>query len=236
MQRTKIEWVVDPDGKPGWTWNPVTGCKTGCAYCYARRIAQRFGGPDGFEPQIHPMRLAELRQAKAPRTIFVGSMTDLFGHWVDKDTMLNNFRADVFYEMQLQRRHTYLMLTKWPEYTARAAEGVALRNWWIGTSVDRNAHRGWLLALQLHAPRCNWFVSFEPLLENIRVREHELLGLNWVIIGAQTGPGAVRPERAWVQEIVDVAQAVNVPVFVKDNLAKLYPEFARLRAIPYQQG
>jgi len=227
--------VKDQSGKNGWTWNPITGCKTGCEYCYARRLAERFG--QSFEPTAHGDRMAEITKTGLPRrTIFVGSMTDMFGPWIDKDDNLRQFRNSVLDAMRYWSRHTYLMLTKWPEYTRRIGTTMP-DNWWLGVSVERQERLGWLLSLKHHAPRGgHLFASFEPLLGPVKPNPHEINHLDWIIIGAQTGPGAVKPERAWVEDIVLWAAVCNVPVFVKDNLIRHYPEFAPHRKIPYLGG
>jgi Bacteriophage protein gp37 len=70
MNKTQIEWVINPDGSHGYTWNPVTGCLNGCSYCYAAKMAKRF--KQSFEPTFHEERLREPFKLKKPSTIFVG--------------------------------------------------------------------------------------------------------------------------------------------------------------------
>ena len=84
MQKTKIEWC-------DMTWNPVTGCKLGCPYCYAAKLARRFG--KSFEPEFHSERLAQPAQIKKPQNIFVCSMADLFGEWVPDEWIKAVFDA-----------------------------------------------------------------------------------------------------------------------------------------------
>ena len=127
--KTKIDWVDA-------TWNPVTGCLHGCEYCYARRIAERFGThkkyerpydpvldvpirrvrtkpepyPYGFQPTFHKYRLDEPARWTKPRNIFVCSMADLFGDWVPDEWI-----DDVIKATQRALQHRYLFLTKNPE-------------------------------------------------------------------------------------------------------------------------
>lgn len=226
MNRTSIEWVRNPDGTQGFTWNPMTGCKTGCGYCYARRIAERFGGKGAFEPQFYPERMGEPSGRVKPSTIFVGSMTDVFGPWWTRPQ-----RGELEMAMLDAERHTYLLLTKWPQNIGTARDN----RWWIGTSIDRAENDRRLLELSF-ADVGFRYVSFEPLLTRMSDRVIDWIGdhfLDWIIIGAQTGPGAVKCEMAWVQEIIDAADVAHVPVFVKDNLIQHYPALAGRRALPY---
>ena len=84
MNRTKIEWC-------DYTWNPVTGCRTGCWYCYADRMATRFHR--SFEPAFHPERLNEPLRVTTPAKIFVCSTADLFGPWVDPEWQRRVFQV-----------------------------------------------------------------------------------------------------------------------------------------------
>lgn len=125
MNETKIDWAE-------MSWNPVTGCRHGCPYCYARRTAHRFdarledhaavGGlhvleerikgtpyPYGFEPTLHRYRLDQPERKKEGRTVFVCSMADLFGRWVPTAWI-----RDVLDACQRAPQHRYLFLTKTP--------------------------------------------------------------------------------------------------------------------------
>ena len=127
MLKTKIDWCDS-------TWNPVTGCRHNCEYCYARGIVKRFGKmmpeqsgfglenpglhildapivhnpyPYLFEPTFHAYRLNEFVAKKKSRNIFVGSMTDLFGNWVP-----DKWIEDVLASCAKAPHHNYLFLTK----------------------------------------------------------------------------------------------------------------------------
>ncbi len=109
MQRSKIEWLKQDNGKQGFTWNPVTGCDTiseGCRHCYARAMATRFNGGD-FRVKIHPERLSEPFKVKEPSRIFVCSMGDIF-----HDDVLFDFIERVFETMRQCEHHTFFVLTK----------------------------------------------------------------------------------------------------------------------------
>lgn len=175
MKKTKIEWA-------DVTWNPVTGCCHDCPYCYARRIAERFGShmetenmieltapeekPDGaiapfpfdFAPTFHRYRLDEPRRVKKPRTIFVCSMADLFGEWVPDEWI-----KAVFDACEAAPRHRYLFLTKNPaRYNQLISSGILplKKNFWYGFSAENDAR----LAGRL---------SFMPWRHGANVRLHE---------------------------------------------------------------
>lgn len=223
MNKTAIEWC-------DYTWNPVTGCRHGCQYCYARKIAERFKGskawPQGFEPMFHPGRLSEpeklggkwycLPSMARSRTVFVCSMADLFGEWVPAEWIWRVFEA-----MDKSPRHTYIMLTKNPKRMAAFApergdqpRGIQ-ENWWFGASVTCREDTRRIDNLQNRMPGSNLFISFEPLLGD--PGPLDLTGIKQVIIGAQTNP-IVFPKDEWVGRILDAARDAGSKVFMKDSL------------------
>lgn len=202
MNRTGIEWT-------DFTWNPVTGCKHGCPYCYAREVANRFPAhfPKGFEPMFRPKRLDEPGRAKNGARIFVCSMADLFGAWV----------PDVWIEAVLEvvranPQHTFQFLTKNP---ARYWDIDRPENAWYGTTVDGPDALDrieWVRGLDRTS-----FVSFEPLVREV---DPTLTGLDWVIVGGRSAAGglpAVRPHPDLIETILEAAVKGHIPVFVKDN-------------------
>ena len=229
MNKTKIEWC-------DYTWNPVTGCKHGCPYCYAERISKRFTGD--FEPKFHENRLGEPAKIKKPSRIFVVSMGDLFGEWV-----LYEWVRRVLNACKDAPQHTYLFLTKNP---AGMRHYKFPANMWVGTSIEgwQDADKRIPKLLQVNA--AVRFVSIEPILSPVdlgqiqfdkHTRMNVLEGcgtslrspaqsmpnafcekLSWVIVGAQTGPNAVKPKPEWVQSIIEQCRAARVPLFLKDNL------------------
>ncbi|MBO0885209.1 MAG: DUF5131 family protein, partial [Mycobacterium sp.] len=108
---TTIEWTRGDDGTPGVTWNPVTGCtkvSSGCDYCYAERITERFHGKGSFATvRLHHDRLELPLRWRKPRRVFVNSMADLF-----HDEVPSAFIASVFDVMRRTPQHTYQILTK----------------------------------------------------------------------------------------------------------------------------
>ncbi len=221
MNRTKIEWC-------DYTWNPVVGCKHGCPYCYARRFAERGMGEYGlyvkgkrFEPRFFPERLDEPKKVKSRSRIFVCSMGDLFGRWVPKDWI-----EAVLQTVQACPQHTFMFLTKNPKgmYPFGFPD-----NCWVGISADNPRDADNRLAILDGVRAAHTFVSFEPLLGDVCESVH-LDGLGWVIVGAQTGPGAVKPQKEWVENIIDEAWLAGVPLFLKDNLQ--WPE--RIQQFPWE--
>lgn len=213
VNKTKIEWC-------DYTWNPVTGCLHGCEYCYARRIAKRF--KENFNPEFHANRLGEPAEIKKPSRIFAVSMGDLFGEWVTGEWI-----QQVFDACEKAPQHTYLFLTKNPyRYLQLHIRGKLPRhsNFWYGTTLTGQGK----LPFNCLDFKQN-FISVEPLLGDVSDK-FPFTNIQWVIVGAQTGPGAVKPKPEWVQRIIDECRGANVPLFLKDNLnwnekIQEFPEF-----------
>ena len=210
MAASKIEWTDA-------TWNPVTGCNKispGCKHCYAERMAKRLhaaGMPkyrNGFDVVVHPDTLDIPRRWRKPRAIFVNSMSDLF-----HDRVSNDFIRQVFAVMEQADWHRYQALTKRPERV------VALNDvlpWppqvWLGVSVENAAytHRIDLLRQTDAAVK---FLSLEPLLGPLP--DLNLDGIDWVIVGGESGPGARPMQADWARDIRDQCLAAGVPFHFK---------------------
>ena len=246
MNRSSIEWT-------DYTWNPVTGCKHGCTYCYARRLAEgrlkgRFGYDNGFEPTLHLKRIAEPFNVKKGSLIFVCSMGDIMGEWVP-----TNWIQHLMTTMWNNPHHTFQLLTKNP---TRYSDFVWPQNVWLGTSIDGNGQsmarlkelRDFIHRKPVGGDGLDWgkpirFVSFEPLLSDIASQPgFDLDGIDWIIVGAQTGPRAVAPEKDWITDIGLAARKAGIPVFLKDNLPwpnyNHTPGFKRAQDFPvaYSKG
>lgn len=198
-----------------WTWNPVTGCKHGCTYCYARDIGIRFNGT--FEPAFHPDRLAAPANT-APRSdlpggrnVFVGSMCDLFGEWVPQEWI-----DAVLEQCRTHQQWRFLFLTKNP---ARLATIDWPGNCWVGATVDipERVIPTEMAFAKVNAP-VKW-VSCEPLRERLSFGRLDLF--DWVVIGAQSKSSCEpsrQPEREWVFHLLDQARAAGCRIYLKPNL------------------
>jgi len=214
MTPTKIEWA-------DYTWNVVTGCKTGCEDCYARRLAEgrlkgRFGYPrdNPFKPTFHPDRLDGPSKIKKPSRIFVCSMGELWGPWVQKEWI-----SAVLEQVELNERHTFIFLTKWPEGMTNHAFPV---NMWCGISANNQFSYNHRIGHMSRVASNVVFLSAEPLHAPIMIDEMD--SLNWIIIGAETGnrKDRIEPESEWIESLTKQADDFNIPVFHKDNLAPYY--------------
>lgn len=179
--------------------------------------------PKGFAPTLHAYTLTYPEQRKAPSNIFVCSMSDLFGAWVPDEWIERIFDA-----CKRAPQHTYLFLTKNPaRYLDLASKGKLPeeRNFWYGTTTTGPDKPFWW------SKHHNTFASIEPLLEPFEAAGERGNGsegyekkVEWVIIGAMTGPGSAKkqPKREWIQAIVDDASITGVPVFMKDSLKAVW--------------
>ena len=232
MNRTRIEWVVNPDGMQGFTWNPIVGCTRECSYCYARRQAKRFKQLCqqcyDFMPHLHRERLDEPLCRKKPATIFLGSMAEMWGPGV-----LSGWLAEVASIVRDCPQHTFLSLTKEPLHMVSWLGDDYFENWWLGTTVESAQLQQRVLWLSGRGAR---FVSFEPLLgPTDRLDSMSARSFDWAIIGGQSGRGARPPELAWVKDLLDDLQSWGIPVFVKDNCPWEDAWGPKPRALPYPQ-
>ena len=208
--KSAIEWTQS-------TWNPVTGCtkvSPGCGNCYAERMARRLKAMGqanyarGFRVATHEHMLEAPLKWKTPQTIFVNSMSDLF-----HDDVPLEFILAVFDVMNRADWHQYQVLTK---RSARLGELSAHLPWsaniWMGVSVENAdfVHRADDLRGTGAAIK---FLSIEPLLGP--VPGLDLRGIDWVITGGESGPGARPMQQAWAVDIRDQCLAAGVPFFFK---------------------
>lgn len=208
-QPSSIEWTEA-------TWNPVTGCSKvspGCAHCYAETFAERFRGVPGhpyergFDLQLRPERLEQPLKWTQPHMIFVNSMSDLFHEDVPEQ-----FIESVFRVMAEADWHTFQVLTKRSERLAQLAPRLSWPdNVWMGVSVENQRWTRRIDDLR-EVPARVHFLSCEPLLGPLHL---DLQGIDWVIVGGESGPHA-RPMKAdWVREIRQQCQETRVPFFFK---------------------
>ncbi|MBZ0271645.1 phage Gp37/Gp68 family protein [bacterium] len=210
MAKSTIEWTES-------TWNPVTGCtkiSPGCKHCYAERMAERLhamGQPNyrnGFELTLQPQMLELPLRWKKPQTIFVNSMSDLFHKDVPP-----NYIQHVFDVMRRAHWHRFQVLTKRAD---RLAELDAAMDWapnvWMGVSVESDEYRWRVDRLRSTGAKTK-FLSLEPLLGPLH--DLDLRGIDWVIVGGESGPKARPMQRAWATDLRDQCERARVPFFFK---------------------
>lgn len=210
MAKSSIEWTES-------TWNPLTGCtkvSDGCKHCYAERMARRLHamGVDnyrnGFKLTMHPHVLRKPLEWKSPQRIFVNSMSDLF-HW----EVPVDFIQQVFQTMREAHWHQFQILTKRSKRLPRLdPQLIWTPNIWMGVSVE-NAKVAWRIDHLRETHACVKFLSLEPLLGPIP--NLNLAGIDWVIVGGESGPGARPMDESWVMDIRDQCADARVKFFFK---------------------
>ena len=211
-EKTDIEWAR-------WSWNPITGCRHDCPYCYARDIAARFY-PQGFEPSIYPNRLTAPQNTKVPdkaasdisyKNVFTCSMADLFGRWVPRDWI-----AAVLAQVNAAPQWNFLFLTKFPK---RMAEFAYPENAWLGTSVDLQARVANAEKAMASVDASVRWLSVEPLIEPVKFTKPELF--NWVVIGGASRSSktpAWQPPFEWIARLYCQFKDAGARVYLKDNV------------------
>lgn len=246
MNKTKIEWVRNPDGSQGYTWNPITGClgpngtpekPRRCSYCYAHKLAkgrlkQRYlsacrylvslapgaSWNDPFSPRFWFERLNEPARLGKPSSIFICSMGELFSEYYPPHWFRNIFCA-----LDEAYWHIYFLLTKNPP---RDEHLCLPKNVWFGITVNKG--EDWLrFVIAEDCEATKKFISFEPLLDDVMNNPRiQLVAFDWIIIGAQTKPYKP-PKKEWVEGIMDKTDRLGIPVFLKNNLKPLMGENLR---------
>lgn len=199
------------------TWNPVTGCtkvSPGCKHCYAERLAHRLRAMGnrryarGFAVTLQPDQLTLPLAWRRPRRIFVNSMSDLF-----HEAIPDEYLRRVFDVMATAHWHVFQILTKRSARLAAMARDLPWSpNVWQGVSVE-NARYTSRIAHLREVPAAVRFLSVEPLLGPIP--RLPLVGIQWVIVGGESGGGRRPVDPSWVRDIRDQCIAARVPFFFK---------------------
>lgn len=211
---TAIEWTDT-------TWNPVTGCtkiSAGCDHCYAERFSERFRGvpghpfESGFDLTLRPERVVQPLSWRKSRMVFVNSMSDLFHKQVPQ-----TFISKVFDTMEMADWHTFQVLTKRSStmrnfLRARYGNDRGPAHIWCGVSVEDGRRKSRIQHLQ-EAPAGVRFLSIEPLIAPVGVLD--LDGIDWVIVGGESGPGAREMRLEWVRDIRDQCNKNEIAFFFK---------------------
>lgn len=210
MKSTKIEWTDK-------TWNPITGCtkkSAGCAHCYAEVMTRRLKAmnlekyKNGFELTVHEDELSQPLKWKGSHNIFVCSMSDIFHEDVPFD-----FVDKIIDVITQTPQHRYQILTK---RANRMAEYFMHRsipsNIWLGVTVECTSTKNRINELR-NLNASIKFLSCEPLLEDLG--ELDLNGIDWVIVGGESGPKARPMKQEWVLNIKEQVNKQNAAFFFK---------------------
>jgi protein gp37 len=210
MAQSSIEWTES-------TWNPLTGCtkiSPGCKFCYAERMARRLHGMrleryrNGFELTMHDDILDQPFSWKKPQVVFVNSMSDMF-----HDDVPISFIKKAFKVMGRAYWHQFQILTKRSERLMTLSQELKWpANIWMGVSVE-NADYAFRIPHLRRTRAAVKFLSLEPLLGPLP--NLDLQGIDWVIVGGESGPGARPVEPSWVLDIKSQCARSDVPFFFK---------------------
>ncbi len=232
--KSAIEWTDT-------TWNPVTGCtkvSPGCKLCYAEKLSARLKAMgrkkyrNGFKLTLHEDVIEQPLRWKKPRTIFVNSMSDLF-----HEDIPFGFIDRIFQTMQKAHWHQFQILTKRSERLQNVSWYLPrLSNVWTGVSVENDDFIFRIDHLR-QTPVAVKFLSLEPLLGPLHWLD--LGGIDWVIVGGESGSGARPMDLDWARSIRNQCAAANVPFFMKQitrNGRKIpfrdWPEDLQARRMP----
>lgn len=211
MKKTKIEWTEE-------TWNPSTGCSkvsSGCKNCYAEVMANRLkamgtnGYENGFDFSIMPQRLIQPLNKKSPTKYFVNSMSDLF-----HERMPYDYLDKIMHVIKSTPQHTYQILTKRENNMVKYFEGKSIpSNIWLGVSVENISDGKPRIDKLRNLDASIKFLSIEPLLEDLGPLN--LIGIDWVIVGGESGLNARPMKEKWVLNIKEQCQIQDVAFFFK---------------------
>jgi protein gp37 len=207
---SRIEWTET-------TWNPVTGCtkiSPGCEHCYAERMAKRLqamGSPNyryGFKTTCHSHLIRSPLSWKKSRVVFVNSMSDLF-----HEDVPDSFVKKIFRTMSQAKQHCFQVLTKRSQRLRKMSSSLIwTENTWAGVSVENSDYLSRIDDLRQTAASVK-FLSLEPLLAPLA--DLDLRGIDWVIVGGESGPGARPMKKEWVIDIRNQCERAGIPFFFK---------------------
>ena len=212
---SKIEWTDA-------TWNPVRGCtkiSPGCKHCYAETFAERFRGvkghpyEQGFDLRLVPGKLGEPLKWRNPKMIFANSMSDLF-----HDLVPDSYIVAVARVMVAAKWHTYQVLTKRSErlrdlLNSKLRFAAEHPHIWWGVSMEDKEYGLPRIEDLRNTPAGVRFLSVEPLLEDLG--KVNLQGVDWMIVGGESGAGARPMKKEWVLNLRDQCQRSGVRFFFK---------------------
>ena len=208
--KSRIEWT-------NITWNPVTGCdkvSPGCEHCYANRLANRLKAMgvhkyrNGFEVTIHPEELDSPSTWVTPQKVFVNSMSDMFHEEIPLE-----FFKQVFQVMADWPQHTFQILTKRSKRLVRLNDQIEWPdNVWMGVTVESKEYEYRIRDLRKAGAKVK-FLSLEPLIGPLP--NMDFSGIDWAIVGGESGPGARPMSENWVWQIKKQCEEQGVSFFFK---------------------
>ena len=211
MNKTLINWC-------DMSWNPITGCTKiaqGCKNCYAETIAKRFWKNRDFsDVRFHGERLDDKSlKSKAPKRIFVNSMSDLFHEKVNPLDL-----ARILNIIGTHQQHTFLVLTKRIKRASgildayyKLTKQLPYPNLWLGYSASTQKDLDDGILHLFDAPTKIKWLSLEPLLEQMVIPK----GIDWCVIGCESGAKRRYCDTIWIKEMVSDCQKKNIPVWIK---------------------
>lgn len=210
MSKSKIEWTEE-------TWNPITGCtpiSEGCLNCYAKKMAKRLQAMgnkkyvNGFLPTFHEDILYDPLKWKKSRMIFLNSMSDIFHENISDEDIEKIFKV-----MNIAKHHIFQVLTKRSKRMVEISSKLNFTdNIWLGVTVENK--NSFYRIEDLKKIKCNIkFLSCEPLLENLE--NIDLKGINWIIVGGESGYNAREIKKEWVEYLLQKARENNTSFFFK---------------------
>ena len=202
--------------------NLVIGCTIGCSYCYARNNARRFHMTEDFHnPQYFPNKLRMIDR-KCPRNLLLTGMSD-FSDWKI------GWQEDVFAKIKENTQHQYIFLTKRPDAIHFSTD---MENVWFGVTVTSSKEKERIQVMRKHIHAKHYQVSFEPMFDDIG--EVDLLGIEWIVIGTETGnrKGKSITKKEWVMNLINQAKSLEIPVFMKEDLLPIMGEKAMIQELP----
>lgn len=256
MKKTKIEWCDS-------TWNPITGCLHGCEYCYARTIAERFGGMQcgkpGHSGKNHILAMALCRETKAGNAVaapypfgfdptFYRYRLGEPAQWTRRRNIFvcsmsdlfgagipGDWTKDVLSACLRAPQHRYLLLTKQPQNTERFRTELSDKHFWVGTTVTCQDDVSRADTLMEVLNDSSLFLSIEPLLGPVELPKAILKRYGWVILGAETGgrKNRIVPKEEWIGSIVFRCKSFGIPVFMKNSLEPIVGKDGMLTEMPY---
>jgi len=206
MSKGKMNNVKKTIGWCDFTVNPIKGlCKGGCSYCYAINMYKRF--PKRLDPTIRfiPDVIDEAAKLKKPSKIFICSTHDIMGDWIPDEWI-----ETIIDKVKKYPQHTFQFLSK---YATRYHKYIFPSNCWLGETCTKRVVRSTPVTGHTN------YISFEPLHGQAFLQA----GYDWIIIGAQTNP-YVPPKRDWIEHLISWAGVFGIPIFMKSNLEKVWPD------------